>query len=272
MLRRAVLTLAVLMCLPGAALAQVNRASDPILDAIRVPELLEIMAEESRAQGEEIDTGMLGGTGGPGWARMVDAIHAPARWEPQVRDTFDAALPPDQVAPILDFVTSEQGQRILDLELSARRALLDDEIDAANRARLEALRADEAPLLDAVRRFVEANDLIDTNVVGALNANAAFLQALQDAAGTRGPGGAAADVWAQEPQIRAQTVDWVYGFLTMAYAPLPGPDLDAYIAFSESPAGQALNAALFEAFGEMFVATSRETGTALGRLIQAEDI
>lgn len=170
------------------------------------------------------------------------------------------------------FLTSERGARIIELELSARRALLDQTVEELSQQRLQELEAVEAPLLERVTRFVEANDLIDANVVGAMNANVAFLQGLQEGTGAPVSGDIYGDVWAQEPEIRDTTRDWLLGYLTMAYAPLEAGDLEAYIDLSESPSGQAFNAAIFAAFDRMFVDTSRAMGEALGRMMAAEDI
>jgi hypothetical protein len=49
-------------------------------------------------------------------------------------------------------------------------------------------------------------------------------------------------------------------------------DLEAYIAFSETDAGQALNAALFEAFDVVFTEASRALGEAVARHLTAEEI
>ncbi len=49
-------------------------------------------------------------------------------------------------------------------------------------------------------------------------------------------------------------------------------ELDSYIAFWESPAGQRLNAALFAAFDTVFRDVSLELGKAAGIAMQGRDI
>ena len=49
-----------------------------------------------------------------------------------------------------------------------------------------------------------------------------------------------ADVWAQEEDTRADTEEWLYGFLLLAYQPLSDDQLDDYVALSASPEGRAL--------------------------------
>lgn len=274
-----VFTLSVGVAPQARAQAQLQgvRAAEQVAEAMHLSELLSIMAVESRTMGHDLDAGMLAGQGGAGWARIVDTIHDPARWETRLRDALARSLPDGQVAPVLAFLGSEQGRRIIALEISARRALLDEAVETAARERAGALRAEGDPLVERVDRFIAVNSLVDANVAGAMNANYAFLDALvetlgRDRAAALGFGDVLGDIAAQEPEIRAETVAWLHGFLTLAYAPLEPRDLEAYIAFSDSDAGQALNAALFNAFDGMFVETSRQTGAALGRMMMAEEL
>lgn len=270
-MRRIVIPLFILLCLPLQALAQKAPNTAAIMDALRIGEVLDIIAEESLVNAQALDDSMLQGQGGAGWNMIVASIHDTGYWETQMREVVETELSPDHVAAIEGFLTSEQGARIIELELSARRALLDSAIEEISQQRLAELQAADAPLLELVQQFIDANDLIDSNVVGALNANVAFLEGLQD--GTDGAAGDIfGDVWAQEPEIRESTRDWLLAYLSMAYAPLASGDLEAYIALSESPAGQAFNTAIFAAFDKMFVDTSRATGLALGRMMAAEDI
>lgn len=272
MIRQTILASLVALALPVAASARVAGSADAILDALHLDELLAIMAEESRRHGADLDMEMLDGRGGEGWRRIVTAINDPEDWRPRLRDALERNLADAPRAEILDFFTSSEGQRIVALEIDARRAMLDADVEAESRDRAASLRAEEAPLIGQIERFVTANDLIDANVVGSMNANIAFLDGFHEGSGTPVAGDPLDDVWSQEAEIRASTTDWVYAFLTLAYSPLAGEDLDRYIAFSESDAGEAFNAALFAAFDRMFYETSYATGRALGRMAMGEDL
>jgi hypothetical protein len=80
------------------------------------------------------------------------------------------------------------------------------------------------------------------------------------------------DVWGQEEQVRADTSTWLYAYLGLAYSPLTEAELETYVTFWESPAGQQLNAALFGAFDAVFRDVSLELGRAAGRAMQGRDI
>ena len=129
---------------------------------------------------------------------------------------------------------------MIGLELSARRALLDPDVEAASQDRVTRMGDAGDPRIALIGRFVEANDLVESNVMGALNASYAFYTGLNEG-GALGDEMAEdeilSDVWAQEPDVRTETGDWVYSFLVLAYQPLSDADLEAYIGFSRTAAG-----------------------------------
>lgn len=104
-----------------------------------------------------------------------------------------------------------------------------------------------------------------------LSANYAFHNALVD--GCAFPDRPSEDdplvgVWAQEIDIRADTMEWTYGYLAPAYQPHSDADLDACIAFRRTDRGRALNEAIFTAVNDM----SREFGLRAVRFMTGEDI
>ena len=271
--------LAPLALIASAGFAQAQAAdaekTAQLFDALGLPEMIAIMREEGLAYGAEIATDLLSTTTNAKWEKTVSDIYDVDRMRGGTSAALDAALAGSDVDAMLDFFTSDLGQEIITLETSARRALLDDAVDeAAKQAAGDALEAG-TPRAELVTDFVATNDLIDTNVVGAMNANFAFYMGLQD-------GGAfeaeltedqiLADVNGQEPQIRQNTTEWVYGFLMMAYGPLSDDELQAYIDFSKTAPGQALNTAMFDAFDQMFVTISRQLGRASAQYMAGQDI
>ena len=275
--RTALLAPLALIATAGLAQAQAADAEKTaaLFDALGLPEMIAIMREEGLAYGEEIASDLLSDTTNDKWDETVSAIYDVDRMRGGTAAALEVALRGKDVDAMLDFFTTDLGQEIIALETSARRALLDDAVDtAAKQAAGDALAAD-TPRAQLVTDFVEANDLIDTNVVGAMNANFAFYMGLQD-------GGAfeaeltedqiLSDVTAQEQEIRQNTTEWVYGFLMLAYGPLSDDELQRYIDFSKSEPGQDLNVAMFDAFDQMFVTISRELGRASAQYMAGQDI
>lgn len=256
-----------------AAQAEVMRLSE----VMQIGGVVEVMRAEGIDYGVTLEAEMFPDAGGEDWQAAVARIYEPKA----IRSLFDARLAteladqPQAVAAALTFFDTELGQKILTLELEARRVLMDDDAEEAAKARLEEMRASEDPRFAALEGFAEANDLIEMNVMGALNANLAFYKGL-NAEGAF-PGGMTeedmlADVWGQEADVRAETEAWLFPFLALAYGGLTDEELAAYQAFSETPAGVAINAAVFAAFDEVFVDISEKLGREAARQMQGQDI
>ncbi|PZX19875.1 uncharacterized protein DUF2059 [Palleronia aestuarii] len=250
-------------------------AVEDLYDALRLDDVIAVMREEGLDYARDLETELFPGQGGRAWASVVEEIYGRAVMQDGISATFAAELDGAHVEPLLAFFASERGRRIVTLEIEARRALRNEALETAAEARAREMRAEGDPRIDRLDAFVDANDLVEENVVGALNSNYAFYQGLIDG-GALGDAPAqdeiVADVWSQEPEIRADTIDWVYGYLALAYEPLDDDDLDIYIALSETPEGEALNDALFAAFDTMYADISRQLGQRAAGFMIGEDL
>ncbi len=245
-------------------------------DLLKIDQVISVMRDEGIAYGTEMEAEMFPGQGGAGWKATVAVIYD----APTMKARFDAAFVEalagsPQVDAIAAFFASDLGQRALVLEIEARRALLDPAAEVAAKAAFAQMQASGDDRVAALEGFVAANDLIEANVMGGLNSNLAFYRglaevgALQDA---MPEDQMLADVWAQEPAIRDETTDWLFPYLALAYKPLSDADLAAYQAFSETPAGQAINHALFAAFDAVFGTVSRDLGRAAAQQMQGQEL
>ncbi len=255
-----------------ASCAAAEGRATELVEALRLGDVVEIMAQEGLVQGEELDADLLGGSGDASWARVVAGIYDAPHLAREVHEGFVAALDPEAADPLLDFFSSPVGRRIVDLEVEARRALLDPDVEAAAGS---AARNAPADRRDRIEAFIDANDLLDRNVAGAMNSSLAFYTGMAQGdafGGSLDEAAIVADVWAQESQIRRDTRDWLFAFLSLAHAPLDPEQYDAYLALGESPEGQALNAALFEAFDAMFEGVSRDLGRAAAAFLGGSEL
>lgn len=267
---------------PPPALAQASRAeAAPAIvrlgQTMQLAAVFDVLRAEGLANGAEIAEDLFGGASAAGWEATVARIYAPERMRALFDATLEARLAGD--AATLEgaeaFFAAPLGQRILGLEITARRALLDDAAEAAARQGLERLQAEGGPRLGQIERFVAVNDLIESNVMGALNANLAFLRGLS---GFARPGATMderqmlSDVWAREDDVRRETKDWLLPYLVLAYQPLSDAEMERYIAYSESTPGKRLNAAFFAAFDSVFTAISTDLGRAAALQITGQDI
>lgn len=272
---RVILPLALLAFVTLQAAAQAAVRAEPVYRALGLPEIIAIMRQEGIDYGLELEAELFPGRGGPRWAALVETIYDLDRMERTVLGRLDAELETADLEPLLGFFGSDRGQRIVQLEVSARRAMLDQGVDDASREALGRLIEAQDPRLDLIRAFAEANALVENNVVGAMNSNYAFYTGL--AAGGAFPGEMTeeqilTDVWSQEQAIRDDTEEWLYSYLVMAYRPLSDDDIKAYTAFSQTEPGAVINRALFAAFDEMFGALSLALGRAAAGFIAGEEL
>lgn len=247
--------------LPSVARADV----DALFDVMRLDEIIAVMRDEGLSYGADMASDFLNGAGGPDWERAVDRIYDTDKMAVTVKRSFSTALEDVDTDSLVAYFETGTGSEIISLEISAREALLDEAVEEASITQLEAAAAADDPRLALIGRYIEENDLIESNVVGALNSNFAFFTGLAD-------GGAfpfemtedqiIRDVWQQEEEIRTETTEWIHSFLLMAYQPLSDAQIEEYIALSGTSEGSALNRALFEGFNDMFNEISRSLGLA----------
>lgn len=257
------------------ATAQVAPRFDRLFAAMEIPKTVAIMRLEGLDYGASLQEDLFPDSGGAAWSKDVARIYDQDWMLAQVRSGMAAALESKDIAPITAFFEGELGRKIIELELSARSEMRLQEVEDESQRLYRDLVLEQDPRMDLLVDFVTSNDLVESNVTGAMNSNFAFYKSLAE-------GGAFGfdlteaemieDVWGQEVEIRNESSDWIYGFLTLAYWPLTNEDIKAYIAFSDSEAGQDMNAALFEAFDAMFVAISSKLGTAAARYMSGSDI
>ena len=235
-----------------------------LMDVLRISDVIEIMRSEGFAYAEELNADMLNGQGGAFWRAQIDQIYAAHPIAERVRTALETDLTPEQVEAAIAFFGSSEGTRIIELENAARRAMSDPTVEESARMLFDEQMAASDPMAKMVMEFIAANDLLERNVTGAMSSNVQFYMGLSDGRFIEdSETQIIEDVWAQQEVIHKDTEDWLNGFLFMAYSSLPEDVMKDYVAFSRSLDGQALNAALFDGFEEVY----REVSYSLGRAI-----
>lgn len=246
-----------------------------MLETLRIYEILEVMAREGVDAAETLEADMFPGEGGAAWIAAANRIHGADRLTRLFEEAFPVdGITPEQTAQVTAFFSADPGRTIAEAELTARSVFLEKGVEEAANAAFRDAVEDGDPRLDILTDFITVNDLIERNVTGALNSNFAFYRGLVD-------GGAFEvdlpedlmlnEVWGQEAELRRDTIEWLYSFQLFAYDSLSDADLEAYVAFSETEAGAALNTALFTAFDAMFEEVSYDLGAAAARFVAGED-
>jgi hypothetical protein len=260
----------------GATAGQGTEAVRALQDLLQLDGLMEVMVLEGLDYGASIEEQMFPGRGGARWEATVRAIYAPEPMRVLFDTAFAQAIAEDEaaIAAAAAFYGSDLGRRILTLEIEARRALLDPAVEEAAAVEAERMQADRDPRLRQIRSLIEAGDLIEMNVAGALSANLAFFTGMAEV----GPGPAVpqedlmAEVWGQEADIRSEVANWLVPYMALSYGPLSDAELQDYVDFYASDEGKRVNAALFAGFDAVFRKVSQDLGRAAAGLMQGSDI
>jgi hypothetical protein len=269
MLRR----LVPILCLLVLALPLRAQTVDALFDQLRLAEMIEVMRDEGLDYGQELGTDMFAGGSNRQWTSILDRIYDTDRMEALVRARFAAALTESDIASLSEFFTTGTGQEIVALELGARQAMIDTATEEAAREAFRDRDGEDGTRMDQVTAFIEANDLIETNVAGAMNASYRFYAGLVEGGGLEmSESEILADVWSQEEDTRVDTREWLYAYLLLAYEPLSNDEMAAYLDLARSPEGQALNRALFDAFNRMYDDISYALGLATAQQMQGQDL
>ncbi len=248
-----------------------------LVDVLQLPEVALILREEGIIHAEELNAEMLDGRGGAGWQIQIDAIYDTARVVESVRRALEDELEGPDVAGGLEesitFYASGLGTKIVSLENSARAAIVDDSIEEAARARFAQIEGTDDARLALITELVDSGDMVNRNVTSAMNANYQFLRGLAEGQATEmSDEEILKDVAKDVDEITADTESWLYGYLLMAYSPLSDAELQAYVAYSRTDAGQALNRGLFDGFGKAFEDISYALGRAVAMNMMAEEL
>ncbi len=287
---RGIVVAVMVLCLGAsmipAGVLRAQQAPEPaavaqLMDALALDDVIAVMREEGLHYGQSLGEEMLSRGGGRAWAMMVERIYDVDMMRNLVRTRFADRFGATDPDPLIAFFNSDDGQEIIALEIAARRAFMDSEIEETARESYRAVMEDLEgssprnidPHLSAIEAYVAANDLVGFNVMGALNANRLFLRGLAE-------GGALdmseaeimADIRNQVDATEAETREWIYAFLMLAYAPLTADEINAYADLSLTAEGRAMNSALFDAFDLMYGALSEALGLAMAGQMAGEEL
>ncbi|WP_298848315.1 DUF2059 domain-containing protein [uncultured Ruegeria sp.] len=261
--------LAIALVLWGLPL-QANEKIDRLAQAMHLSQVMEILVQEGQGHREELDDTLLDNTGGAFFETQVKDIYDPLWMQTHLTDAFEAGLSDAQLDQAILFFESELGQTIVALENSARQAMSDQAIEDMAHEAYESAKRDTTRF-ELIDEYIQANDLIEKNVQGALSSDYNFFRGLDiDSQGDDQE--LLAELLLGKDSRTEETEAWLYSFLLMAYRPLDEAQMRENIAFSRTETGRALNEALFEGFDRMFNDISFQLGQAVAQTLRASDL
>ena len=255
------------------AFADESALVERYMTALKLDEVFDILRDEGVTSAEEIAREDEAITASPAWSSRVDRIYAIDKMEAIFRQGLSTTESFDLSEEALAFFESELGQRIVDIEISARKALSDEDVEDQARDMARALSEEDPRRKKLYDRFIEVNNLVESNLMGALNSNLAFYQGLGTSPlfGNLDEQSMLSRVYGEAEEIRADMVDWTMNFSVLAYGLLTEEEMETYLESAETPAGQILNRALFAGFDQVFELHSFELGRAMAEFMVGDD-
>ena len=255
------------------ALADRVAQFDALMDAIRISDTVEILHSEGVQYGSNLIRDMMMDADTPGWRIRVGQIYDEKRMQRLLTTGLTRELAEVDLQPLVAFFASQLGEDIITAELDARKAFFDEAVELAARDRFEDMTGNDDPLVDQITTMMSDSDLVNFNVMGIMNSNLMLYRGLADGGAIDlGEEDILRDVWTQESGVRTESTGWIQGYFLTAYGTLPEGDLETYAAFWRTEEGQALNAALFAVFDQMYEELSYLLGRAAAEQLNSEEL
>ena len=176
---------------------------------------------------------------------------------------------PAEVWSAIAFAASPFGQRVTELQLSARRMMTDPVAADAAGAAFDIAAARSDPRADRIRRLVAADGLAEASVAYAMTNTLAFLAGMDR--GVPGSVGTEderiAHVWAQEAEQRAMQAGWAETMLFLALAPLSDSEIEALARHVASPASRRWDGMIEASYGDAMALIMNEMGASVERIL-----
>lgn len=258
-----------------AEAAFADRAADfaELVAALRMADTVSIMREEGLVYGSTLISDMMMDADTPGWRIRVGQIYDETRMLEGLTRGLEEELQEADLAPMLALFTSDLGERIIALELAARKVFSEEEAELAARDRFDDLTDNDDPLVTQITTMMDDSDLVNFNVMGILNSNMMLYRGLSDGGAIElGEDDILRDVWASEPDVREESTGWLQGYFLTCYETLDPAELETYAAFWRTAEGKALNAALFAVFDQMYEDLSYLLGRAAAEQLKSEEL
>lgn len=248
-------------------------AHGDLIDALRIEETVEIMRREGLEYAGVLGEEMLNNGAGSVWADVVSRIYDVEKMTSIITEGLEVAFSGEDVSDVSAFFTSDLGDEIILLELAAREAMVDEVTEQTATEAFDAARDADTWQYRQIVELIEDSDLIEFNVTGALNSNFAFYRGLSDGdALEMSEDEMLAEVVSQQEEIRSDSEAWLGAYMLLAYQSLSQEELSDYAALYRSEQGQRVNAAIFQAYDQMYEELSYLLGRAVADQMRGQDL
>lgn len=239
------------------------------LELIGIDRLVGVMSLEGLADGQGLPEEAFGVLPGEGWTAMLERIYDVDAMRDATEQAFLEAFDNRHREEVEEFVASDAWQNAIDLEVAARMALLDPEVEEMvyDNAERDSIR--NGNRARKIRRLIREAEMLEYNLESNLNSMLAFYLGMADSGVPieLSDEELYAMIMSDQDEVEQDIREWLFAVLMMAYDPLSERHLDQQIEFWQTREGTAFNDALFQAFDELFAGTSYELGKAAAQVM-----
>lgn len=254
--------------------ATAGQAADvqALYDALRLDEIADIIHQEGIEQIDVYAENYVGPRSASQFAQQAQSIFARDDIQSTLLQGLET-LDPDHMATALEYFTSAQGALFAGLETTARAAISDDAVEEQAKQMVTQAQDSDPSRIALLEQSIETLKMVDYNIQAAQESQYSFLIELAQAEVIDFSQGEILALIAEDQGALTEMVqEWLLAFTYMAYSPVSDDDLQGYIDFQSSDAGQALNQSLFDAFRVMDVAQSQKMGRLVASFMAAQEL
>ena len=255
-----------------ACFAKADAISD-LYDALQMDRVNEIIRVEGIRDAQGTGEAYLSANSVERFVDQAKSVYQLDIMEKDFKRLMTENLSTSDANEILLFYRRPIGKIASELEVSARVAISETEIEEMAKTELKEAKALKNTRLDEIESVIKTLELVEQNLIGAYAAQFAFMYELSKLGLLELSRQEMIDIITNdEEKLKGEILEWLMAFSHMAYAPMSDEEFSVYNDFSKSDLGIALNKALFSVYNEMAKDQSQSLANILGEFMRSEDL
>ena len=255
-----------------ACFAKADAISD-LYDALLMDRVNEIIRVEGIRDAQGTGEAYLSANSVERFVDQAKSVYKLDSMEKEFKRLLTENLSTSDANEILLFYRRPIGKLASELEVSARVAISETEIEEMAKTKLKEAKALKNTRLDEIESVIKTLELVEQNLIGAYAAQFAFMYELSKLGVLELSRQEMIDIITNdEEKLKGEILEWLMAFSHMAYAPMSDEQFSVYNDFSKSDLGIALNKALFSVYNEMAKDQSQSLANILGEFMKSEDL
>ena len=255
-----------------ACFAKADAISD-LYDALQMDRVNEIIRAEGIRDARGTGEAYLSTNSVERFVEQAKSVYQLDNMEKDFKRLLTENLSTSEANEILLFYRLPIGKLASELEVSARVAISETEIEEMAKTKLKEAKALKNTRLDEIESVIKILELVEQNLIGAYAAQFAFMYELSKLGVLDLSRQEMIDIITNdEEKLKGEILEWLMAFSHMAYAPMSDEEFRVYNDFSKSDLGILLNKALFSVYNEMAKDQSQSLANILGEFMKSEEL